>query len=217
MIPPLPILNIPLTKKMSSLYCSPLISTPRSIPVSSFSCLFRASDWADFIDLLTRLGGVFRRYPQFPSLIPSIFLCGKRLSQCLNPALPSGVHVKVLSLFPFAFLILFSFRKALEIYQLIFSRISQTGLAKYIHIFSSGLFPLSQYASTNVRSLLMDIFESEYLRLGKELSICLSGFVVAVLPGLEDETSVFHSRSMRLLSKTEVHPGDDLAFHFLLS
>jgi len=166
----------------------------------------RASDWADFIDLLTRLGAVFRRYPQFPSLIPSIFLCGKRLSQCLNPALPSGVHMKVFffNLHKTQFIKHFLSLKALEIYQLIFSRISHTGLAKYIHIFSSGLFPLSQYASTNVRGLLMDIFESEYLRLGKELSLCLSGFIVAVLPGLEDETSVFHSRTMRLLSKTEV-------------
>ena len=146
----------------------------------------RATDWADFIDLLQRFMVVLRRYPQFPAAVPSLVTVGKRLAQCCNPALPSGVHIK-----------------ALEVYQLLFSRISSIGLARNLHIFCSGLFPLFSQASTNVKSVLIDLYESEFLRLGEHLLPCLQGFLLALLPGLEDETSVFYGRTMRLLNKTE--------------
>jgi len=61
-------------------------------------------EWADLIKCLVRLDKAFDRYPKFP-LIPAKLTLAKRLAQCLNAALPSGVHLK-----------------ALETYELLFAR-----------------------------------------------------------------------------------------------
>ena len=95
----------------------------------------------------------------------------KRLSQCLHPNLPGGVHLKVLS-----------------VYKAIFSRIGTRGLASNLLVYSSGLFPLVGYASMSVRPTLLDICEQYYLPLGKELIPALHGLVLGLLPGLEDES-----------------------------
>ncbi len=85
----------------------------------------RAREWADLIKYLQRLNKVtippshpslqpqdhqihilmnqslsssffqvLTKYPQF-TLVPEKITVAKRLAQCLNPALPSGVHLKV--------------------------------------------------------------------------------------------------------------------------
>lgn len=95
----------------------------------------------------------------------------KRLSQCLHPNLPGGVHLKVLS-----------------VYKAIFSRIGTRGLASNLLVYSSGLFPLVGYASMSVRPTLLDICEQYYLPLGKGLIPALHGLVLGLLPGLEDES-----------------------------
>ncbi len=42
------------------------------------------------------------KYPNIPILPKKIFVA-KRLAQCLNPVLPSGVHLKTLELFEIIF------------------------------------------------------------------------------------------------------------------
>jgi hypothetical protein len=59
------------------------------------------------------------------STIPKKVTVGKRLAQCLHPALPSGVHLK-----------------AIETYDIIFKCIGRQRLAADIFIYSAGLFPL---------------------------------------------------------------------------
>jgi hypothetical protein len=79
-------------------------------------------------------------------------MVGKRLAQCLNRSLPTGVHLK-----------------ALETYDLIFSKMEASiricsfqeitsiplgqpsKVAADLSIYSVGLFPLFQYASTQVK------------------------------------------------------------------
>ena len=72
----------------------------------------RAQEWADLIRYLLRLQKILGRYDTLP-IIPDKVLFAKRLYQCLNPALPSGVH-----------------EKTLETIELIFARIGPNRLAR---------------------------------------------------------------------------------------
>lgn len=66
----------------------------------------RAREWADLITCLQKLSKALgRSAPPFVA-VPSRLLMGRRLAQCLNAALPSGVHLE-----------------ALETYELLFHRI----------------------------------------------------------------------------------------------
>lgn len=51
------------------------------------------SEWADLIGFLSALGKLIRSC-QLP--IPRKLIISKRLAQCLNPALPTGVHQRTL-------------------------------------------------------------------------------------------------------------------------
>ena len=101
--------------------------------------------------------------------MPRKLLIGKRLAQCLHPALPSGVHLK-----------------ALECYNLILSQIGSARLAQDLFIYSVGLFPLLGQASIAVRPVLLNIYESHFLPLKSKLYPGLSGFLVALFPGIEE-------------------------------
>ena len=59
------------------------------------------------------------------STIPKKVTIGKRLAQCLHPALPSGVHLK-----------------AIETYDIIFKCIGRQRLSLDLFTYSAGLFPL---------------------------------------------------------------------------
>lgn len=63
------------------------------------------NEWADFISFLGRLSKTLASSPL--PCIPDKLVISKRLAQCLNPALPAGVH-----------------QKALEVYGIIFHKIS---------------------------------------------------------------------------------------------
>eukprot|EP01103_Thecamoeba_quadrilineata_P012290 TRINITY_DN3132_c0_g1_i3.p1 TRINITY_DN3132_c0_g1~~TRINITY_DN3132_c0_g1_i3.p1 ORF type:complete len:266 (-),score=37.72 TRINITY_DN3132_c0_g1_i3:78-875(-) len=153
----------------------------------------RAKDWADIIKCLQRLNKVLQNYPDIP-VLPAKITFAKRLTQCLNPGLPSGVHLK-----------------ALETYQQIFSRIQAPRLAKDLSLFSAGLFPLFQNATTQVKPVLLDIFEKYYLPLGSELYPCLTGFITALLPGLEEQ-SEFHQKVLNLLDGLCRHTDKTIFF-----
>ena len=113
---------------------------------------------------------VFLAYKQYPVVPNQLTVC-KRLSQCLHPNLPSGVHLKTLN-----------------VYTAIFDRIGSKGLASNLLVYSSALFPLMGYASMSVRPPLLNIYEQYYLPLGDALMPALHGFMLGLLPGLEDES-----------------------------
>lgn len=114
-------------------------------------------------------------YASFP-VIPRKLLVGKRLAQCLHPALPSGVHLK-----------------ALETYRLIFKQIGHSRVTKDLFIYSAGLFPLLSAAAISVKPILLSLYEEFYVPLGTHLIPGLPGFLMAVLPGIE-EGSEFNER-----------------------
>lgn len=61
-------------------------------------------------------------------------------------------------------------------------------------IWSSGLFPFFQFAATSVRPILINIFEKYYLPLGHDLRPATKAFILALLPGMEEETGDFFDR-----------------------
>lgn len=70
--------------------------------------------------------------------------------------------------------------------RIIFDRIGRDGLSKDLFIYCSGLYPLFDYTSTQVRPQLLELYEQYLLPLGPGLLPGLQGFVMAVLPGLEE-------------------------------
>lgn len=116
--------------------------------------------------------------------IPRKVIVAKRLAQCLNPALPAGVHAR-----------------ALDVYAHIFSMIGVEGLKRDLLIWSSGLFPFFQNASMSVRPTLINIYETYYLPLGDDLRSATKALILALLPGVEEETGDFFDRVFSLLNR----------------
>ena len=108
------------------------------------------------------------------SIIPKNILIGKRLAQCLHPALPSGVHLK-----------------ALETYDLIFKCIGTDKLAEDIFTYCSGLFPLLGYAAINVRPTLLQLYETHFLPLGTSIKPAMTGLIMSLLPGFENGSEFY--------------------------
>ncbi|GCC29656.1 hypothetical protein chiPu_0008099 [Chiloscyllium punctatum] len=137
-----------------------------------------SSEWADLISALGKLNKVLQNNAKY-QVVPKKLTIGKRLAQCLHPALPSGVH-----------------RKALETYEIIFKIIGSKRLAKDLFLYSSGLFPLLVNAAMSVKPVLLSLYEVYFLPLGKTLKPGLQGLLTGVLPGLE-EGSEYYDRVAR--------------------
>ncbi|KAG8189706.1 hypothetical protein JTE90_022518 [Oedothorax gibbosus] len=138
------------------------------------------SEWADLISALGKLNKVLLGNVKY-SIIPRRITISKRLAQCMHPALPSGVHLK-----------------ALETYDIIFKCIGASRLSQELFIYSAGLFPLLGNAAMNVKPSLLAIYENHFVPLGTKLRPGLNGFLIGVLPGLE-EGSEYYERTDELL------------------
>ena len=141
----------------------------------------RAQEWADLIRQLNLLQKTLVKYGELP-LIPDKVLVAKRLYQCLNPALPPGVH-----------------EKALETLELIFSRIGTSRLSRDLAFYSEGIFPLYRHASYQVKSKLLDLFQRYYVPLGPRVVPCLPGLVLSLLSAMDDVGSEYYQRAIHLL------------------
>ncbi|XP_074662898.1 protein DOP1A-like [Tubulanus polymorphus] len=138
------------------------------------------SEWADLISALGKLNKVLLAHVKYP-VVPRKVIIGKRLAQCLHPALPSGVHLK-----------------ALETYEIIFKSIGSKHLGQDLFIYSAGLFPLLAYAAMNVKPSLLGLYENYFVPLGKSIKPGLTGLLLGLLPGLE-EGSEYYERTNNLL------------------
>lgn len=126
--------------------------------------------------------------------IPSKALVAKRLSQCLNPSLPSGVH-----------------QKALEVYNYVFSVIGKEGLSRDLPLYLSGLASTLSFASLTVRSPFLDLLEKHLLQVDpRSLRPAMKSIILTLLPGLEDETSEEFDRTLKLMErfKVAIRPPD---------
>ncbi|KAL3101676.1 hypothetical protein niasHT_024809 [Heterodera trifolii] len=145
------------------------------------------TEWADLIAALGKLGKVFASNSKSFNDIPNPLTVAKRLSQCLHPALPSGVHLK-----------------ALETYRQVFNILGHSGhnqnLARSLFLYAIGLFPLIDHCGIKVKSELLSIFEQYLLPLGTHIRPALPGFITAVLLALEEGTE-FYGRAFQLLDQ----------------
>ncbi|XP_041353922.1 protein dopey-1-like isoform X2 [Gigantopelta aegis] len=126
------------------------------------------SEWADLISALGKLNKVLLSHLKY-QVVPKKVTIGKRLAQCLHPALPSGVHLK-----------------ALETYDIIFKCIGTQRLAQDLFIYSAGMFPLLSHAAMSVKPVLLTIYENHFVALGKRIKPGLNGLLLGLLPGLEE-------------------------------
>lgn len=140
-------------------------------------------EWADFIAFLKQLLKTLQAYMQFKE-IPRKIVVAKRLSQCLNPALPTGVH-----------------QRALDVYAHILGVIGLDGLRRDLFLWTSGLFPFFEYSATSVKHTLLDIYDKYFLAMQGSLRPVMKSFIVALLPGLEEETGEFFDQVLNLLDR----------------
>jgi hypothetical protein len=117
--------------------------------------------------------------------IPHKYLVAKRLAQCLNPTLPSGVH-----------------QKTLELYAYIFSSIGKHGLAHDLNLYLSGLAPALSFASLSVKPTILTLYESYVVKLDAvALRPALKAIILALLPSLEEENSEEFEWTLRILNE----------------
>ncbi|GAB0492732.1 hypothetical protein MMPV_004001 [Pyropia vietnamensis] len=158
----------------------------RSELATALAAFDRAEDWADLIHDLQRVNRVLSKHSRATS-VPHKELLAKRLSQCLNASLPSGVHLK-----------------ALETYALVLSRLPPPSLVSSLPLFAVGLFPLLSYASTALKPTILSLFESHLAPLPPHaLAPFLDATVVALLPAIDDDGEPggeVHARASRLLA-----------------
>ncbi|KAJ8084790.1 hypothetical protein PM082_003567 [Marasmius tenuissimus] len=140
-------------------------------------------EWADCIAFLKQLLKTFQSYMQFKD-IPRKLIVAKRLSQCLNPALPTGVH-----------------QRALDVYAHILAVLGSEGLKRDLPLWSSGLFPFFEFAATSVKPTLLNLYDTHYLPLQAGLRPVTKSFILALLPGLEEETGEFFEKVISLLDR----------------
>ncbi|KDN49150.1 hypothetical protein RSAG8_02503, partial [Rhizoctonia solani AG-8 WAC10335] len=145
-------------------------------------------EWADFIAFLTKLLKAFQSYMQFKE-IPRKLVVAKRLAQCLNPALPNGVH-----------------QRALDVYAHLLAVLGLDGLKHDLLLWSSGLFPFFEYAATSVKPALLNLYDTHFLPLGNSLRPATRALILALLPGLEEEAGEFFDKVLALLDRLSGKP-----------
>ncbi len=138
-----------------------------------------AKEWGDLISILKELITYIKKEIEKKEINLSLLIdkvtISKRLAQCLNPQLPAGVH-----------------ETALEIYEIILKDILKKNnncLGENLGYYASGLFPFFQNASINNKKLYIDkIIRGIFCKLeNEELELCITGLLVSILPGLDDQ------------------------------
>lgn len=178
----------------------------------------------EIIIFLRFLEQTFQSYMQFKE-IPRKLVVAKRLAQCLNPALPTGVHQRALEVYVHILAVL-GVRIILSIPHthdgLIILVLKAEGLRRDLSLWSPGLFPFFEYAATSVKvrdllarkfsvpyaitfikPTLLNIYDTHYLPLQLGLRPIMKSFILALLPGLEEETGEFFEKVCALLQRLD--------------
>lgn len=151
-------------------------------------------EWADYIAFLGRLLKALQSKPSDTHEIPHKSTVAKRLAQCLDPMLPSGVH-----------------QKTLEVYAYVFAVLDSDGLSKDLPLYLPGLSPTLSFASLSVKPALLSLFETFIVHVDPAmLRSALKAILLSLLPGLEEETSEEFERTLALLKKFRKAVGKGL-------
>lgn len=102
-------------------------------------------------------------------------------------------------------------QKALEVYNYVFVMTGRDGLSRDLPLYLPGLAPTLSFASLTVRGLFLDVLERHVLGLDpRALRPALRSIILALLPGLEEESSEDFERTIKLVDefKLAVRPAD---------
>ncbi|MCJ1250740.1 hypothetical protein MMC30_007968 [Trapelia coarctata] len=156
-------------------------------------------EWADYISFLGRLLKALQSKPAGTVEIPHRTLVAKRLSQCLNPVLPAGVH-----------------QKTLDVYAYIFAALGSEDLSKNLSLYLPGLTPILSFAALSVKPAALTLFETYIVALTSiSLRPALKAIILALLPCLEEESTEEFERTLRILAALKeaigrgLQPGHD--------
>lgn len=165
-----------------------------------------AKEWSDLMTILKKLKVNIEKYNAVDmSKLTDKVALSKRLAQCLNTNLPSGVH-----------------EIAMEIYRKLFENIKKNNnglLGEDLGLYSSGLFPFFTYATNqNKLKFLNDIIKEHYLTLTDyEFSLCLPGMVVSILPGIEEQHELMQKTIKEIFSESRKKVSDSNFYGLLWS
>ena len=141
-------------------------------------------EWADLIKWLRKVHSLVLKYPS--SKIPQTYNLAKRLSQCLNPALPQGLHYIVLEIY----------KSLLQHHQT-----NQECFDEELALYSAGILPFFQNASPENKPAVLSIVEAYFVPVGKEISFAFPGIVTSLLPGLEDGNPDVENQTIQVFDK----------------
>ncbi|RVD91949.1 dopey-like leucine zipper transcription factor [Tubulinosema ratisbonensis] len=141
-----------------------------------------AKEWSDFISLLSSLDRTLNSYK--PDKIYDLDLLVKRLTQCLSPALPAGVHTK-----------------CLETYQIVFNKFSKEYLAEKFDSITFNFFTSASNLKTMALSNYFNILTDNIVPLGKEIEKYSENVLIGLLPFIEIEGNEFFNETLVLLDK----------------
>ena len=165
-----------------------------------------AKEWPDLMTILKKFKENLIKY-KFANMgiLTDKISLAKRLAQCLNQNLPSGVH-----------------ELDLDIYSMLFDNIKQNNnnfMGDNLGLYSAGLFPFFIYASAqNKIKFLNDIIKKHYLTLDiSEFKLSLSGMLASILPALEEQNELMQKMIREVFLKAREKCGDDFFFGTLWS
>lgn len=130
-------------------------------------------NWPDLNVCLQKIFDVFQSDINI-SYISHKLLLSKRLSQCLSPALPSGIQTK-----------------AIEVYRCVFDRIGIQRLPKNLHFFAPSLLQFFQSAGTSQKQLLLRLFSDFFLPLLSYTPQFAPPVISSILAGYSDDIPDF--------------------------
>jgi hypothetical protein len=102
-------------------------------------------------------------------------------------------------------------QKALEVYGYVFETIGKDGLSRDLPLYLPGLASVLSFASLSVRSPYLDLMERNFLGIDpRSLRPAMKSIILALLPGLEDESAEDYDRTLKLVAsfKAAIRPAD---------
>ena len=157
-----------------------------------------AKEWPDLMTILKKFKENLIKY-KFANMgiLTDKISLAKRLAQCLNQNLPSGVH-----------------ELDLDIYSMLFDNIKQNNnnfMGDNLGLYSAGLFPFFIYASAqNKIKFLNDIIKKHYLTLDiSEFKLSLSGMLASILPALEEQNESMQKMIREVFLTAREKCGDE--------
>lgn len=155
----------------------------------------KTKDWPDLIKLLQKLHKSIKKHMGKCPVLPQPYSISKRLSQCLNPKLPAGVH-----------------KQTLICYEAIFECLIESDrLPKSFGILFSGIFSFFPLATIQIKPLILKIFRTHILPLDENLlSPILLGLISSLIIALEEDVVEFQVAANQFVNDLRIHIGDDL-------